>query len=97
MRELKKLVIVGLLSLLAIGVLFAKVNAEKTNTTKPGDIDLDGDVDIFDIVLAASQYKLHPNDPCYNATIVERADIAAPRDGIINIFDLTTIIYYYGK
>jgi len=60
----------------------------------PGDINEDGKVDILDIVLAASQYLLTPEDPGYNAAIVEKADLAEPY-GIIDIFDLVSIIYYY--
>lgn len=60
-----------------------------------GDIDGDGDVDINDVVLAASQYRLTPESAGYNATIVEKADLAAPFNGIINIYDLVTLIFHY--
>jgi hypothetical protein len=66
----------------------------KASSTVPGDIDGDNDVDINDVVLAVSQYCLKPSDPRYNSTIVEMADLAPPY-GIINIFDLITIVYHY--
>lgn len=91
-EDMKKLIIIGMFfSLLLITPGFTKAD-----TSKPGDIDLDGDVDIYDIVLAVSQYGLHPDDPNYNGTIVERADLAPPY-GIINLYDLVTIIYHYGN
>jgi len=60
-----------------------------------GDINEDGHVDIQDVVMAAGQYSLTPSDPAYNSTIVERADIAPPFNGIIDILDLVTITSYY--
>lgn len=60
----------------------------------PGDINDDDKVDILDIVLAAGQYLLTPEDPGYDAAIVEKADLAEPY-GVIDIFDLVSIIYYY--
>lgn len=65
------------------------------NTAIPGDINGDGHVDILDIVLAGSQYKLLPSDPNYNATIVGKADLAPPLDGVLNILDLTTMIFHW--
>jgi len=59
-----------------------------------GDIDDDGDVDLYDVSLACSQYKLSAEDPNYNATIVERADLAPPY-GVIDIFDIVTIVSAY--
>jgi hypothetical protein len=61
------------------------------------DINGDGKVDICDVTLAASQYMKKPGDSDYNITIVSRADLAPPYDGIINILDLVTIAAYYGK
>lgn len=61
----------------------------------PGDINGDGHVNILDVVLAATQYMLTPDSPGYNATIVSRADLAPPFNGIINMEDLVTIISHY--
>ena len=61
----------------------------------PGDINEDGKVDISDVVLAASQYGLKPGDAGYNSTIVEKADLAPPFNGVINMLDMVTITYHY--
>jgi hypothetical protein len=60
-----------------------------------GDINGDGKVTILDVTLAASQYMLEPSDPGYNSTIVGKADLAEPQNGIIDILDLVTIISCY--
>ena len=49
----------------------------------------------YDITLAVTQYWLQPGDPSYNSTIVGSADLAAPYDGVINIFDIVTIVSHY--
>ena len=89
--KLKLLVIFALI--MTMPLLFIVPKARALN---PGDIDGDGHVTILDVVKAASQYMLKPGDQGYNATIVSRADIAPPYDGVINILDLVTIIRYYG-
>ncbi len=58
----------------------------------PGDLNVDGDVDIFDIVLAASSYGVTPDDPNWNPL----ADLAPPWE-IINIYDIVTLASYYEK
>jgi hypothetical protein len=55
-----------------------------------GDLDGDGDVDIYDMVAAATAYGSKIGDPEYN----EEADLAAPF-GIINLYDIVTIAYHY--
>jgi parallel beta-helix repeat protein len=61
-------------------------------TSIPGDVDLDGDVDIFDVVILSG---------CYGATWsntdwTPQADIAAPF-GKIDIFDVVLCSGNYGK
>lgn len=65
------------------------------NPDIPGDINSDGDVNILDIALAGGQYKLQPSDPKYNITIVGKADLAPPFDGVLNIMDIVTMIYHW--
>lgn len=60
----------------------------------PGDINGDGKVNILDITSAASQYLLAPDDPNYNATIVQKVDFTEPY-GIITMLDLMTLISHY--
>jgi hypothetical protein len=57
-----------------------------------GDINNDGVVDIFDIVLASQAYGTHVGDPKYNA----EADVA-PQYGVIDLFDMVTIASHYGE
>jgi nitrous oxidase accessory protein len=57
-----------------------------------GDLNFDGVVNIYDIVLAAAAYNSRPGDPNWNPY----ADLAPPY-GIINIYDLVTAVSHYGK
>lgn len=57
-----------------------------------GDVNGDGVVDIFDIVLAADAYGSHEGDPDWNS----EADVA-PQYGIIDIFDIVTVGSRYGE
>lgn len=58
----------------------------------PSDVNLDGKVDLCDVVLAATAYGSTPGDP--NWTPV--ADLAPPY-GKVNLYDLVTILSNYGK
>ena len=57
-----------------------------------GDINGDGQVDIFDIVLAADAYGTVPGDPLWNPD----ADVA-PVFGKVDIFDMVTVGSRYGE
>jgi len=57
-----------------------------------GDVNGDGAVDIFDLVLAADAYGSVIGDPDYNP----QADVA-PNCGIVDIFDIVTITSRYGQ
>jgi len=57
-----------------------------------GDANADGVVDILDIVTASYAYHSRPGDTNWNP----QADIA-PQYGYVDIFDMVTIVYYYGK
>jgi hypothetical protein len=57
-----------------------------------GDVNNDGAVDIFDIVLASGAYGSQAGDLDYNP----EADVA-PRYGIIDIFDMVTVASHYGE
>jgi parallel beta-helix repeat protein len=58
--------------------------------TVPGDVDGDGDIDIYDIVRITSSYNAIIGDPRYYAN----ADIDG--SGIINIFDVVIATSRYG-
>ena len=57
-----------------------------------GDVNNDGVVDIFDLVLAGNAYGTSAGDPRFNP----EADVA-PRYGVVDIFDMVTIAYHYGE
>jgi hypothetical protein len=57
-----------------------------------GDIDGNGKVDIYDIALATVAYGSHEGDPNWNPDV----DVA-PQWGVINIYDVVTISFYYGQ
>jgi len=61
-------------------------------TPIPGDINYDGRVDLYDIVVVATAYGARPGDPGWNPD----ADVAPPW-GTINLYDAVTILYHYGK
>lgn len=84
-----------LISLLAVaGLILTVAMSVYVKAAVPGDMDGDGDVDISDIVLAVGQYELQPGDPGYDPVIAAKADLAAPF-GVVDIFDLVTIVFYY--
>jgi parallel beta-helix repeat protein len=56
----------------------------------PGDVDTDGDVDIFDIVIIAGAYGTTEEDPSYSSN----ADIDG--DGDVDIFDVVIAAGNYG-
>jgi len=58
----------------------------------PCDLNGDGKVDIYDVVLASVAYGSRPGDPNWNSY----ADLAPPQ-GIINIYDIVTIAVNCGK
>ncbi len=57
-----------------------------------GDVNGDQKVNIYDVVNAAAAYGSKPGDSNWNPY----TDLAPPY-GIINIYDLVTITYHYGK
>ena len=58
----------------------------------PGDVNGEGRVDIYDIILIASIYGCKEDDRCWNP----QADLAEPY-GIINIYDVITAASHYGE
>ena len=56
------------------------------------DVNADGVVDIFDVVLAAVAIYAKPSDPRWNPQV----DVA-PRFGYIDLYDFVTIVYHYGE
>jgi len=57
-----------------------------------GDVNGDGQVDIYDIVIASDAYRTMEGDPDY----VADADLA-PVYGLIDIYDIVTVAYHYGE
>lgn len=58
----------------------------------PGDVDGDGDVDIYDIVIICAAYGSQPRDPNWDP----RADIAEPYNKI-DIYDVVVACSHYGE
>ncbi|MCK4669361.1 right-handed parallel beta-helix repeat-containing protein [Candidatus Bathyarchaeota archaeon] len=69
-----------------------KIKLVEYNTPILGDINYDGKVSLYDIVMAAAAYGSTPEDPDWNPI----ADVA-PQYGIIDIYDLVTIASHYGE
>ena len=57
-----------------------------------GDVNCDGTVNIYDIILASTSYHSNEGDVRWNANV----NFAPPWDAI-DIFDIVTIIYHYGE
>jgi hypothetical protein len=62
----------------------------EVSVSTPGDVDGDGDVDIYDIVKICACYGLKEGDPQYDGN----CDIDG--DGDIDIYDIVIICSYYG-
>ncbi len=70
------------------------------NVKLSGDVDLNGDVDIFDLAAVGLAYGSRPEDPNWNAnadlhTLVTEG--GPEGNGKIDIFDLATVGLNYGK
>ena len=57
----------------------------------PGDVNMDGKVDIYDAIAAASAFGSYPGHLTWNSAADENDD------GIVNIFDVITIASNFGK
>lgn len=57
-----------------------------------GDVNCDGIVDIYDVVMMLSIYGCREREPEWNAN----ADLA-PQYGVIDIYDFVTCAYHYGQ
>jgi hypothetical protein len=58
----------------------------------PYDLNNDGIVNLYDVVIVANAYGSHVGDPEWN----QIADIAPPWE-IINLYDAVTLVYHYGE
>jgi hypothetical protein len=56
------------------------------------DLNCDGIVNLYDVVIVANAYGSHVGDPEWN----QIADIAPPWE-IINLYDAVTLVYHYGE
>jgi len=62
----------------------------KVSLRRPGDVTLDGKVNIYDVVAIATAYGSNPGKPNWNPY----ADIARPYYKV-DIYDIVSCIYYY--
>jgi hypothetical protein len=70
------------------------INVKTTKATLVGDLDHDGDVDIDDVVIACMAYGSTSANT--TGTWNPEADLA-PEFGLIDVFDIVTIVSYYGQ
>jgi len=60
-------------------------------TSLAGDVNENGEVDVFDLSLVGTAYGSREGQPRYNIA----ADIT--RDGIVDLRDLAIVCFYYGE
>lgn len=75
---------------LALTLTVGMLMMPHVRATPNADINNDGSVDILDVTLAGTQYKLTSSDPGYDAAIVEKADFNL--NGMVDLLDVVTII-----
>ena len=88
----KVMLIVALLGLFTLGAFADYVPPTPPVTIYPAyDINQDGVVNLFDVVLLCGVYGMKWDNPNWNPAY----DIN--NDGIINLFDVVTILGHYGE
>jgi hypothetical protein len=91
---LSKGIKLGNVTLTVSGKLINGIGFEGCDTIRvrmPGDINMDGKVDIIDVVIAGSALGSEPGHPRWNPTADEN------EDNIIDILDLISICLNFGK
>lgn len=78
------------LLVLALTLTMSLLMLPRVRALPDADINGDGHVNVLDVTLAGSQYKLTASDIGYNSTIVEKADFNG--NGIVDLLDVVTII-----
>lgn len=91
---LSKGIVLGNVTLTITGQLKDLTPFEGSDTIKvrmPGDINMDGKVDIIDISAVSRAFGSYPGHPRWNPIVDEN------EDGIIDIFDIALICRNFGK
>jgi len=76
--------------LLNSGHPYMCIKEGRTAPPIPGDVDRDGDVDVFDVISIVNAFGTRPGDPNWDG----RADF--DDNGQIDIFDVISLVNYFG-
>jgi hypothetical protein len=83
----------GNVTLTVAGQLYNGTMFEGSDTIEvemPGDVNMDGKVDIYDVIAASSTFGSRPGDPNWNSAADENDD------ALVNIFDMIIIASNFG-
>ena len=88
---MKKIVVLLVLALFASTAFALMSSVHPVRAAVPGDVNGDGKVDVFDVILVARSFGSHLGQPNYNPA----ADLN--NDTVIDIFDALIVAANFGQ